>query len=67
MTSMVALVRPKPLTSSLSCWLWTSQSLATAGCVVGVLRTPPVQLSGRLARRNREGHGFSRAAKVREP
>jgi hypothetical protein len=36
---MVALVRPSPCTSSLSWWLWTSQSLPESACVVvGVLR-----------------------------
>src|SRR5271163_634065 len=32
-TSMVALVRPRPFTSSLSWWLWISQSLALGGLV----------------------------------
>ena len=33
MTSMVALVRPRPFTSSLSCCEWVAQSLAVAGLV----------------------------------
>src|ERR1700747_2583644 len=42
-TSMVALVRPRAFTNSVSCWEWTSQSLGTGGggCLMSVLRAPP--------------------------
>src|SRR5258708_4128779 len=56
-TSMVALVSPSPLTSSLSCWLWMSQSLLAVGCAIGVLRKlllgggqPSLVVAGRAPR-----------------